>query len=86
MIKEGEKVRIKSGVAYIPVSQSSLGLTFSKGLGYVTEIFYSFPPVLAYLRSYQQMVDLRDLLIVIPYTLSHTGTCTHNLFSTFTTK
>lgn len=49
--EEGQTVRNESGMAYIPVSQSSLRLTFSKGLGDVTELFYSFPPVLAHLRS-----------------------------------
>lgn len=82
----GEKVGNENGMVHIPTPQSILELAFCEGLGYVSEKFYSLPPVPAYLKTYQPLLCLCILFSVIPCTHSHTSTYIHNLFSQFTEK
>lgn len=83
---EGEKVGHENGMVHIPTSQSILELAVCEGLGYVSEKFYSLPPVPAYLKTYEQLLYLCILFSVIPCTHSHASTYIHNLFSQFTEK
>lgn len=79
-LKNEKRLEMRVEGPMFSVSQSSLGLAFSKGLGHVSEKLYSFPSVSAYLKTYQQLLYLCIHLSVIPCTHSHTSNYTHNLF------